>query len=220
MALAVVIVDIRASVGRPKLSAELERLAETLRTAVPGALFQIAWGDEVEGVLPSPVDVWDLYLRTRRSLGELPFYMGVGFGDASDSPLELVGRSVHELNGTAFKAARQAVDSAKRDPRAGIALAFDVFEHPHLTEALNAYPRMINAAFRQMTRTQKAYFEDLILGYSQSAIADRHGVRQPTVSLSLQRAGADQLASTREGLTSLLAFVAGHVQWGQGVASR
>ena len=213
MALAVVIIDIRSSVGRPQVPEQLERLVGSLRNTVPNALFQVAWGDEVEGVLPSPVDAWELYVSVLRSLGDLPFYMGMGIGDVSHLPLNLPGRNVHELNGTGFKAARQAVDSAKRDPEATVALAFNVFGQPNLTEALNGYPRMINAAVGQMTRTQKKYFIDWLLGYNQSAIADRHGVRQSTVSLSLQRAGASQLPIMRGGLNALLGFVAEHMQW-------
>lgn len=211
-----VIVDIRASVERRHVSDDLTRLVLTLQPAVPTGLFQVAWGDEVEGVLPFPVDLWDLYIRTRTSLGEVPFYMGVGFGEASNLPLQMAESSVHELNGTAFKSARHALERAKRDKLSGIALAFDVYDSPMLTEALNGYPRMINAAFRQMTRKQRAYFEDLIVGFSHVAIAKRHGVSQPTVTKALQRAGADQLAGMRDGLTALLEFVAGHVQWGTG----
>lgn len=220
MAVAVVIIDIRASVEHVDLAPELKRLAQSLEAEVPGSMFQVAWGDEVEGVLPRPADTWDLYLHVRKTLGDLGFYMGVGFGEISGGSSGIAGQSVHDLNGTAFKAAREAVEAAKADTEAALALEFSVFGQPELTAALSAYPRIINLAARRMTRTQRAYFSDLIVGYRQSAIARRHGVRQPSVSLALQRAGADQLDAMAGGLRALLAFVAAYTHWGGGEAGR
>ncbi len=214
MALAVVIIDVQASVRYPDLTPELRRLAQSLQAEVPGSMFQIAWGDEVEGVLPYPADIWDLYLHVRSVLGELGFYMGVGIGEISQVASAIAGQSVHELNGTAFKSAREAVGAAKSATGAAVALEIEVAGEPELSAALQAYPHMINVAARSMTRTQRAYFTDLILGYRQSEIARRHGVRQPTVSLALHRAGADQLAAMQDGLRALLAFVASYTHWG------
>ena len=45
----------------PDLTPEIRRLAQSLQAEVPGSMFQIAWGDEVEGVLPYPADIWNLY---------------------------------------------------------------------------------------------------------------------------------------------------------------
>lgn len=214
MAVAVAVFDIKASTARTDVLTALNRLVDALRTSAAPALVQVAWGDEVEAVLPSSMDLWALYVSARACLGELPFYMGVGFGEVAALPLPGPAASVHELNGTAFKAARLAVDRIKREATAGVALGFEVPESPSLTIALNTYPRMLDAALGQMTRKQRTYFDDLILGLSQREIAQRHHVSQPTVSISLQRAGADQLAHMRDGLTALLSVVAKEVGWG------
>lgn len=214
LALAVAIVDVRESIGRSRVSAELKALVPELRPMAPSGLFQVAWGDEMQAVLPSRVDLWDFYIRTRKSLRELPFYMGVGFGELSDPVMPLIEGSVHDLNGSAFKSARNAVERAKRDAFQSVALAFDVYENRHLTTALNAYVRMINDAYRQMTPKQRTYFNDVLLGDRHDAIAVRHGVSQPTISTTLKRAGAGQLDSMREGLSALLTFVGDYLGWG------
>ena len=212
--LAVMIIDIRRSVQRSDVRANLRRLMEDLQSAAPGAFLQIAWGDEIEGILPVPTDLWEIYVRARRSLGDVPFYMGVGFGDVAEDPLPSAPVSVHEINGTAFKAARWALERAKGPNLTSIALAFQVFGDASLTVALNGYPLMLNVGIGQMTPKQRLYFDDLVLGCSHTAIAVRHGVRQPTVSKALRMAGADQLVCMREGLGALLTFVADHVKWG------
>lgn len=215
LALAVAIIDIRASVERTDVPETLRELAHHLRSTVPSGRFQVAWGDEVEGLLTVPVDVWDLYVDIRKSLGNLDFYLGVGFGDITETPLAGEERSVHELNGTAFKAARTAMERAKREAAPGLSLAFDVHGHPALTRALNGYPFMMGAAYRQMTSKQKTYFGDLVLGYSHSAIATRHGVSQPTVTKVLKSAGAHQLPLMCAGLAALLDVVGEHIHWGE-----
>jgi hypothetical protein len=214
VAVGVIIIDVRASVERSHVYASLNRLVADLRTAVPAGFFQVAWGDEVEGVLPSPVDLWDLYVLARRSLDDIPCYIGVGFGEISDHDEIPASGSVHELNGTAFKAARDALDGVKSDDLAAIPLAFTVYGNTALTQALNGYPRLINAAFRGMTPKQRTYFEDRAVGYRQMQIAERHGVHQSTVAKELKRAGADQLDCMRTALRALLQFVATYLSWG------
>lgn len=99
----VLTIDQRGSTGDkdrvPGLLAELHRMAT-------GARFERSVGDEVQGVLERPADVVEIALHCLRG-GQ--WYVGIGVG-AVDLPLPA---SPREGSGTAFVAARLAVEKAK-----------------------------------------------------------------------------------------------------------
>lgn len=189
--------------SQPNTPLLLQGVANILRPH--SKVTQVVWGDEVESVLASATDLWDLYIGVRRQLGPQAFYMGVGFGEVTSGT---ISGEIHELNGTAFKSAREAVDAAKAAGGREIALRFSVHGEGELTRALNAFIDVLNASFGRMTRQQKVYMRDLVLGLSQTEIARRHRRAQASVQGALARAGHDQLAYAREGLVALLALTA------------
>lgn len=103
----VLTIDQRGSTGGPDLVpsflAELARLDPPL-TGHP--VFERSVGDEVQGIVRDPSTVVEIALHALRS-GR--WYVGIGVGTASVPP----GASPREGTGTAFVAARKAVELAK-----------------------------------------------------------------------------------------------------------
>lgn len=213
MSVAVLIVDLASSVAKPSRLA-LNRALEGIRAAAPEALAQAAWGDEVEAVLPYPVNLWDLYIRVCRHMEPIGFYMGVGWGELTEEPIP-GETSIHELNGTAFKAARAALDDSKNRGSDLLTLRFCAWEHPSLGRALNGSLDMMNAAFRAMTTRQRLYVADRTLGLRPGEIARRHGVTSQTVTTVLQKAGAAQIAIMQDQLDALTHILTDILSWGR-----
>lgn len=209
MSKAVVIIDLASSVSRGDAWSSLKGVAALIRPQA--SLAQVVWGDEVEAVVDRPTDLWSLYITVRQFLLEPSFYMGVGFGDVV---AEGVSGEIHELNGTAFKAARQAIDWAKGEPKKEVALSFSVYGEHDLTRALNAFVETLNISFACMTPQQVRYMRDFLIGLRQTAIAQRHHVTQPAVHKVLARGGSAQVACVREGLGALVRATGHAVGWG------
>lgn len=210
MSKAVVIIDLQSSVSREDNLGWLKGVAALVRTQ--SSLAQVVWGDEVEAVIDRPIDLWSLYIAVRRFLLERSFYMGVGFGNVVS---EDIFDGIHELNGTAFKAARQAIDWAKGGPKKEVALSFSVYGEQDLTRVLNAFVETLNISFARMTPQQVGYMQDFLIGLRQTAIADRHHVTQPAVHKVLVKAGAKQVACVREGLGAVMRIVENLMGWGR-----
>ncbi|MDQ0769867.1 hypothetical protein QF031_002616 [Pseudarthrobacter defluvii] len=103
----VMTIDQRGSTGSQDLVPDL--LVRIARLELPGAeqpVFERSVGDEVQGVVHGPSSVVEIALQALRS-GR--WYVGIGVGSVSLAP----GASPREGTGTAFVAARKAVELAK-----------------------------------------------------------------------------------------------------------
>ena len=172
---AVIFIDLAGSSRAPQQRAELQRALlalrdrhnETYRDRLI-APFDVVWGDELKGVLTDPRPVWDVYRSSFELLDGIPFYFSVGFGTIDTSAGYEPSRNINLLDGTAFKAARDAMDRLKHDAskrkdskkkeQTPYRVRFASAGSPHFAEALNAFVGVLNDLVQHMTASQRRHF--------------------------------------------------------------
>lgn len=214
--LAAMIVDIRGSSshpGRERLQQALFRCRDAINESFRDALairLDVVAGDELEAVLADPRAVWDVYQAVRRQLGGVGFYMAVGIGTLTTPERPAFDYPVGYADGPAFKAARDALEGLKREGRGRpVRLAFAVAGAPELGVALNAFVTVINDVLRNLTPTQRQYFEKLLELGTHEAVARAAGVARTAVTMALRKGGWHSYEAATTGLQALLAVASG-----------
>jgi hypothetical protein len=154
-------------------------------------------GDELQGVIAKPDALPDLVVRSVEDGG---WWVGVGLG-----AIERLGSTARDSQGPAFWAARQAVETAKKQSRPQPVAV--VGEPVEATEALGDV--LTALAFLTLRRTpeQRESVRLLRRGLKNKDIAAQLNVTPPAISQRLRGAGAEEEA----GLRRLAVTVAGQV---------
>lgn len=213
---AVVFIDLQGSSASPAKRARLQQQLLALRDqlnarnkpdlSVP---FQVVWGDELKGVLYGAERLWELYRQVYSLMPDTPFYYAVGLGSIDTSFSQADTVDINLLDGTAFKAARQALDNLKAKPKQPYCIEFATAGSSRFGESLNAYVTICNDLVAHMTPAQYRHF---IAEYPwhQQAHGEKEHVSRQAVWETLQRARIDAYKAACAGLESLLAVVTDH----------
>jgi hypothetical protein len=171
--------------------------AEMLNSAFRDALqlpFVRTTGDEMQGVLGDPSRLNELLddVSDRRD-----WWIGIGIG-----AITRAGVSSRESAGPAFKAARAAIDAAKRNrAAAGAAVCGEPADHAESLQAALAGIAFIRA---KRTERQREVVATARRVPAQRTAAEQLGITQQAVSDALRAAGYDAENQLR-GLASRLA---------------
>lgn len=214
---------------RPELQRLLFRLRDRLNEQAAGLLvapFEVVWGDELKGVLWDPRPVWGLYRDAYQFMAGVPFYFSVGLGTI-DTPDEIWGAGVRAagvpaaagapatdinlMDGTAFKAARDAMEHLKAKAKEKMPYRIRVASagSPHYAEALNAYFCILNDLVQHMTPAQRQHFLQAFPWNGKSE-SPAEAVSRQAVWETLQRARIDAYREANRGIEALLELAAEH----------
>jgi len=175
------------------------------------APFELVSGDELKGALADPRLVWAAYCTSYETMAGIPFYFSVGFGTIDTTAGYEATKSINFLDGTAFKAARDAMDELKARAKVirPYRLRFGSAGNPHFTEALNAYVGVLNDLVQHMTAAQRQHFvrEFPWNGPGTASPAD---VSRQAVWETLQRARIDAYREANRGIEALLQLAFEH----------
>ena len=210
----VVFIDLQGSSSAPSQRADLQQRLMSLRDRMNqrflsalAVQFQIVWGDELKGVLRDPSILWTMYQEAHAFMGSTPFYFAVGMGSL-DTPLpQHGGADINQLDGTAFKAARVAIDELKAHKTAPYQVRFATAGHAAYADALNAFMRVLNDLVTHMTPAQTQHFVREYPWHRAQGQPDETQVSRQAVWETLQRARIDAYRAASEGLAALLYLV-------------
>lgn len=213
-AYAVVFIDLQGSSSAPSQRAGLQQqliaLRDHLNQCFPSSLavqFQIVWGDELKGVLRDPSTLWTMYQEAYAFMGSTPFYFAVGLGSV-DTPLTQHGDAdINQLDGTAFKAARLAIDELKARKAGPYQVRFATAGYATYADALNAFMGVLNDLVTHMTPAQTQHFVREYPWHGAQTQAGKTQVSRQAVWETLQRARIDAYRAASEGLVALLQLV-------------
>ena len=174
----------------------LARLLNGDPAVAPELPFEVTVGDELQGVLRSPVDIVPVLRAVARHAG---WWVGIGIGQ-----IEAFGESARVSTGVAFVQARLAVDRAKKVPW-GVAVEGAGWKRvDELDRAVALWVTMLEMRSERGWQTV-----DLRLrGLSEPEIASLLGITQQAVN---QRLRAAFFAQDVEG-TQLVQSIAREVQ--------
>lgn len=170
--------------------------------AVPTALdalcllngFDLAWertvGDEIQALTTKPAAVVDA-IRQLARLGNWQVGVGIGFVELPLPPSTRVAR------GTAYLAAREAVDAAKKAPTAAAVRGC-------ARQDAEAALWLLLSVLERRTPEGWEVADLLETGLPQSAVAAGLGISQSAVSQRVARAGVEVSVAGARLLTSLL----------------
>ena len=148
------------------------------------AKFIITLGDEFQGLLNSAALIPDLIWRLDFDFNERNLRVGVGCGTL-DTPLQ---RYAINIDGSALHAAREAIDTAKREKTlGGVFCGFGEWG-----SVLNGIARILWFQRSGWTPSQREIAQLLRSGMSQVAIAETLRIRPQVVSRQVQSSGCMQ----------------------------
>lgn len=185
---------------RHQVQLGLEQLATTInqryRRAI-GARFLVTLGDEFQGVLKRAEILPDLIWNIEVALGNADVRIGIGFGTINP-PLKAVALG---MDGSAFHAARQAIDLArKRKLQGGLFVGFG--ETDDLV--LNGFARLLRQLRQELTKGQVHALTLLRQGRTQAHIAKELRISPQAVSKRAKGAGWDAFMEGERGWAAAL----------------
>lgn len=141
------------------------------------ARFTITTGDEFQGLLKSPSVLVEIMRSLERSIPQVQFRIGVGFGELfTDLSPTAVG-----MDGPVWHNAREAVNTAKtRDQLGGVFVGF-----ADQTLPLNSIARFLYHHFYSMTPQQRQIAEMLRHGSTVKTISEK--MKLPSTNVSRQK---------------------------------
>jgi hypothetical protein len=161
------------------------------------ARFALTLGDELQGLLRSPLLVWELGHALRARVPEVEWIVACGRGALATRLAPQ--RTAPELDGPCFHAARAAIDTAKRERRL---LAFGGFE-AEPARRLSGLAAYYSALYWSWTPRQRRTATLLRL-MPPAAAAARLGVDRSAISHLARRMGWPQVAAGDIVFRSLL----------------
>lgn len=167
-----------ARARRSVVQTELEKLLDQLnRQFISHILskFVITTGDEFQGLLRSPEIVPDLLWSMRARLPDVPFRLGIGFGEIH-TPLREFAIG---MDGPAFHEARKAINTAKE--KGWLGGEFMGFGEDEDT-ILNGLARLLERHREGMTGSQRDVATRLRTGMKQVDVARDLGITPQAVS--------------------------------------
>lgn len=171
------------------------------RVAIP---FQVVWGDELKGVVSELTALWDLYRQCFSFMQGTPFSFAVGLGTI-DTPLEFGQTTdINLADGTAFKAARKALDHLKATGVEPYRLRFEVAGDSYLCQALNAYIGIMNDLLDHMTPAQRRAFRQEVPWHVEKDALPASTISRQSMWETLQRARIDAYRQAEKGIVALL----------------
>jgi DNA-binding NarL/FixJ family response regulator len=182
-----------------RLEAALEEMNEDLG-AVLAVPLTISYGDEVAGLLTSPVDLYDIASRVRDAAhpdARIRFVVARGM-------VGVPGADIRKVGGAVFKAASEAMQTVK----AGRMFAAWQLGDPVLDAALTSLTGLTNALIEGMTAYQRRVFVLLRGGLPQKEIAARLGKLQQSVSDAVRRGSAELVLEGERAIRELLVRLA------------
>ncbi len=210
---AVVFIDLQGSSVMQNKRAALQRklfaLRDNLNAQFATALavpFQIVWGDELKGVYYHPDGLWELFCHTYAFMKDTPFHCAIGLGTI-DTPIPQRGPvDINVLDGTAFKAARLAMDELKTFSDITYRLRFGTAGESQYSKSLNAYICIFNDLIKHMTPAQYRHFVAEIPWHQHQKTNNEKLVSRQATWETLQRARINAYRQAHKGLQSLLAL--------------
>ncbi len=152
----------------------LESLAEACADNPPIAGFDRTVGDEVEGLFD---DAAGVVAAVRAALAAGDWHIGLGIGS-----VESVGRNVREARGSAFVAAREAVERAKVSGEVEVRQGADVNISPLALEASQVVFQLLGALLADRTDAQREVSDLFDAGFTGREAAAALGVSPSAVS--------------------------------------
>lgn len=208
---AVVFVDLVGSSQASGRRADLQRKLIGLRDYINSSLgtssaipFQVVWGDELKGVLLDPSVSWELYRQIFAFMEGTPFYCAIGFGTIDTFFEQGSTTDINLLDGSAFKAARNALDLLKEREIGPYKLYFEAVDRSDYCRALNAFVGIMNDLLRHMTPAQRRVFSQEIPWHASADTAEATPVSRQSAWETLQRARIDAYREADAGITALL----------------
>lgn len=185
---------------RQRVQLGLEDLAATInkryRRAV-AARFLVTLGDEFQGVLKRAEILPDLIWDMERSLPNADVRIGIGFGTLNP-PFKPVALG---MDGSAFHAARQAIELARKHKlQGGLFAGFG--ETDDLV--LNGFARLLRDVRQQLTKGQLYTLTLLRQGRTQAQIATELRISRQAVSKRAKGASWDAFLEGERGWTAAL----------------
>ncbi len=185
---------------RHEVQLDLEQLAATInqryRRAI-AARFLVTLGDEFQGVLKQADILPDLIWDVERSLANAEARIGIGFGTLNP-PFKRVALG---MDGSAFHAARQAIELArKRRLQGGLFVGFG--ETDDLV--LNGFARLLRHVRQELTKGQMHTLTLLRQGRTQAQIAKELRLSPQAVSKQAKGAGWEALLAGERGWAAAL----------------
>ena len=176
-----------------EVDALVARLAGTA-TLLP---FRRTVGDELQGLLDDPVSVLDVILTLMRTR---TWHVGLGIGPV-DRPLPADGDPTR-ARGTAFVAAREAVEAAKSDPHHLAVVGPDA---PEAAYDVKAVLDLLDTVRQGRTAAGWEVADLAVAGHTQAAAAERLSISRQAVQQRLRAAGWAVEEAVRPTLVRLLA---------------
>lgn len=210
---AVIFIDLVGSSRAPRRRGELQRMLFQMRDQHNAALgsrliapFEVVGGDELKGALNDPRHVWSLYRASYELMAGIPFYFSVGLGTIDTTEGYDVERIIDVLDGTAFKAAREAMDhlKAKAKEVKPYRIRFQSAGSAHYVDALNAYVGILNDLVQHMTASQRQHFLREFPWNGASELSAETTVSRQSIWETLQRARIDAYREANRGIEALL----------------
>lgn len=152
----------------------LESLAEACADNPAIAGFDRTVGDEVEGLFD---DAAGVVAAVRAALAAGDWHVGLGIGS-----VESVGRNVREARGSAFVAAREAVERAKVSGEVEVRQGLDVNISPLALEASQVVFQLLGALLADRTDAQREVSDLFDAGLTGREAAAALGVSPSAVS--------------------------------------
>lgn len=152
----------------------LELLVEACADNPPIAGFDRTVGDEVEGLFD---DAAGVVAAVRAALAAGDWHIGLGIGS-----VESVGRNVREARGSAFVAAREAVERAKVSGEVEVRQGADVNISPLALEASQVVFQLLGALLADRTDAQREVSDLFDAGLTGREAAAALGVSPSAVS--------------------------------------
>lgn len=193
----VMTIDQRGSrIHGDKVPALLSLLAD-LDMALP---FERSVGDEIQGVIEEPDAVVEAVARVLR---ERDWYIGIGLGGV-DLPLP---KNSREASGSAFVAAREAVEAAKKTgERVPLCVKTPLAAAARWGDAAEAVLVLAGDVIRRRSEAEWRVLDALAAapGASQKVVAQQLGISPQAVSKAIVRSGRHEVRHGREAASLLL----------------
>ncbi len=201
---AVILADVVASGRRKRLRPVLHRLlrettAAHRRRKLILLPYAVTAGDEFQTITDNLEKIPWLLLDLRSRLQPIALRIGVGIGDVPGR----VAAPVNQMDGPAFRMARQALDGLKEARKSAALTAFHS-ANSEFDELANLIYALQDTLLRQMTEKQWETVAARIAHGSVQETARALGLDDSTVSRNLKRGYYGQLVAAASGVEQLI----------------
>lgn len=211
---AVILADVMASGGRTRLRPLLHRLLHdaTLahrRRKLIALPYAVTAGDEFQTITDDLQNIPWLLLDLRSRMQPIALRIGVGIGEVGGR----VAPPVNEMDGLAFRMARQALDGLKRS-RKSVALTAFRSGNKEFDQTVNLVYALHDTLVRKMTEKQWETVAARIEHDSVEETARALRLDSSTVSRNLKRGYYGQLVAAAFGVEQLIGerFLSGELK--------